>query len=47
MNGNEITVLWSGEVTDDEMTVRRKIQFDDGRIMEAPGNPLKLHRDGS
>src|SRR3954470_4571266 len=28
-NGKEVTVIWSGNVTDDEMTVRRKIQFDD------------------
>ena len=45
MNGKEITVLWAGEVAGDEMIVTRKIQFDDGRIMDAPGNPLKLQRD--
>lgn len=45
VNGRDVTVLWSGSVTGNEMTVIRKIQFDDGRIIDAPNNPLKLYRE--
>ena len=46
LNGRAGTMIWSGEmVTEDEISVSRKFQLDDGRIIEVPNNPLKMYRE--
>jgi hypothetical protein len=47
MNGRDITVIWFGEVNRDEMILKRQIQFDDGRIVDAPNSPLRMYRNNA